>query len=156
VFALSARANVSARATTYAVLLAQQKMEQLRALTLGFDALGLPVTDTTTDLTTVTETGGGRGLSLSAAGSLGACADGYCDFVDAFGKPLGGGPAPPAGTAYIRRWSIEALPTDPDNAIVLQVMVTPAGRRTAVDTSTTAAPAPDEARLVSVKTRKAS
>jgi prepilin-type N-terminal cleavage/methylation domain-containing protein len=126
-FALATHAVAGARATTYAAVLAQQKMEQLRGLTWGFDALGLPVTDTTTDVSAVPETGGGRGLSLSPAHSLGTNSEGYCDFVDAFGRPLGGGTAPPAGTAYIRRWSIEALPADPDNTIVLQVLVTRAG-----------------------------
>ena len=54
--ALSTRANSSARATTYASVLAQQKMEQLRGLTWGFDVLGLPTTDTTTNLAVVPET----------------------------------------------------------------------------------------------------
>ena len=156
-FALATYANASARSTTYAAVLAQQKMEQLRGLTWGFDAQGLPVTDPTPDVTAVPESAsGGRGLSLSPAQSLGTNTEGYCDFVDRFGRALGDGTTPPAGTAYIRRWSIEALPTNPSNTIVLQVLVTRAGRRSGADTSKTAARAPDEARLVSVKTRTAS
>ena len=156
-FALATQANASARATTYAAVLAQQKMEQLRSLTWGFDVQGLPITDTTTDATAVSEiAGGGRGLSLSPEHSLGTNTEGYCDFVDTFGRPLGGGTTPPVGTAYIRRWSIEALPTNPNNTIVLQVLVTRAGRRSGADTSKTGARAPDEACLVSVKTRTAS
>ena len=156
-FALATHANASARATTYTAVLAQQKMEQLRGLMWGFDALGLPVTDTTTDVTALPRTtGGGRGLSLSPAHSLGTNTEGYCDFVDAFGGALGGGTTPPAGTAYIRRWSIEGLPTNPDHTIVLQVLVTRAGTSNGADTSKTAARAPDQARLVSVKTRKVS
>jgi len=156
-FALSTRANSSARATTYAAVLAQQKMEQLRGLTWGFDVLGLPTTDTTTDLTVVPEAAaGGKGLSPSPEHSLGTNTEGYCDFVDKFGKPLGGGATPPAGTAYIRRWSVEPLPTNPNNTIVLQVLVAPFPGRNDVDTSSTGVRAPDEARLVSVKTRKAS
>ena len=156
-FALATYTNASARATTYAAVLAQQKMEQLRGLAWGFDAQGLPVTDTTTDVTAATEVAsGGRGLSPSPAQSLGANTEGYCDFVDMFGRSLGGGTTPPAGTAYIRRWSIEALPTNPSNTIVLQVLVTRAGRRSGVDTSKAAARGPDEARLVSEKTRTAS
>jgi prepilin-type N-terminal cleavage/methylation domain-containing protein len=156
-FALSTHANLSARATTYTAVLAQQKMEQLRGLTWGYDVLGLPVTDTTTDVTALSGTaGGGRGLSLSPAHSLGANTEGYCDFLDAFGRALGGGTTPPAGTAYIRRWSIEALPTNPDNTIVMQVLVTRAGTPNGADTSKTAARAPGQARLVSVKTRKVS
>ena len=48
-FALSTRANFSARSNTYAAMLAQQKMEQLRGLTWGYDIVGLPVSDYTTD-----------------------------------------------------------------------------------------------------------
>lgn len=154
--ALATHANASARATTYAAVLAQQKMEQLRGLTWGFDAQGLPVTDTTTDMTAVPEiAGGGRGLSLSPEHSLATNTEGYCDFVDNFGRPLGGGTTPPAGTAYTRRWSIEELPANP-NTIVLQVLVRRAGRPNGANASKTAARAPAEARLVSVKTRKAS
>ena len=156
-FAISTRANTSARATTYASVLAQQKMEQLRGLTWGFDVLGLPATDTTTNLAVEPEsTVGGKGLSPSPESSLGTNTEGYCDFVDKFGRPLGGGTTAPEGAAYTRRWSVEPLPTNPNNTIVLQVLVTRSGGRNGVDTSTTGVRAPDEARLVSVKTRKAS
>src|ERR1043166_4220241 len=65
-FALSTRTNHSARTTTYAAVLAQQKMEQLRGLTWGFDNLGLPITDTTTNISVVPEVAnGGTGLSPS-------------------------------------------------------------------------------------------
>jgi hypothetical protein len=155
--ALSTRANRRAKATTYASVLAQQKMEQLRGLTWGFDVLGLPMTDTTTNLTVVPETPvGGTGLSPSPEGSLGTNTEGYCDFVDKFGKSLGGGTTPPAGTAYVRRWSVEPLPTNPTNTIVLQVLVAPSPGRNDVDTSRSGVRAPDEARFVSVRTRKAS
>ena len=156
-FAVATRANAGAKTTTMAAVLAQQKMEQLRALAWGFDVLGLPTTDTTTNLTVVPETAvGGKGLSPSPETSLGTNTEGYCDFVDKFGKPLGGGARPPAGTAYIRRWSVEPLPTNPNNTIIIQVLVTKSGGRTDIDTSTTGVRVPDEARLVSVKTRKAS
>jgi hypothetical protein len=155
--ALSTRANTSARTTTYAAVLAQQKMEQLRSLTWGFDVLGLPVTDTTTNLTVVPEEAvGGKGLSLSPESSLTANTEGYCDFIDTFGRPLGGGTRPPAATAYVRRWSIVPLPGNPDNTIVLQVLVMRLGAHHDVATSSAGGRAPDEARLVSVKTRKAS
>jgi prepilin-type N-terminal cleavage/methylation domain-containing protein len=156
-FAVSTRANSSAKNTTYASVLAQQKMEQLRGLTWGFDILGLPMSDTVTNITVVPETTvGGKGLSPSPANSLGTNTDGYCDFLDRNGKWLAGGSTPPADAVYARRWSIEPLPTNPNNTLVLQVLVTRAGRRNDVDTSSSAARMPDEARLVSVKTRKAS
>jgi type II secretory pathway pseudopilin PulG len=156
-FAVSTRANASAKTTTYASMLAQQKMEQLRGLTWGFDTLGLPMSDTATNTTVAPESpAGGTGLSPSPDGALGKNTDGYCDFLDRNGQWLAGGTTPPTGTAFVRRWSVEPLPTNPNNTIVLQVMVTRAGGRNEVDTSSTAPRMPDEARLVSVKTRKAS
>src|SRR5437870_3172963 len=70
-FAVSTRANANARTTTFASVLAQQKMEQLRGLTWGFDIQGLPTSDTSTDLTVVPEKPtGGTGLSPSPGGTL--------------------------------------------------------------------------------------
>lgn len=153
--AIAARANAGAKATTFASLVAAQKMEQLRGLAWGFDAAGQPVSDTTTDVAAMPEKPGGRGLQASPPGTLGANVSGYCDFLDATGASLGGGTAPPAGTAYIRRWSIEPLPTNPNNTLVMQVLVARSRNRGAADTTAGTARLPDEARLVSVKTRKA-
>ena len=156
-FAMSTRANSSARATTFASVLAQQKMEQLRALTWGFDALGLPQSDTTTDLSVVPETTtGGTGLAPSPTAALTSNTSGYVDYLDATGNSLGTGTTPPANTTYIRRWSVEPLPTNPNNTLVLQVLVTRKRDRGTADTTVEARRLPDEARLISVKTRKAS
>ena len=158
-FVISVRANASARATTYASVLAQQKMEQLRGLTWGFDPLGLPLTDTTTDVSVTPERAtAGRGLSPSpsGAGTLGVNTDGYCDFLDGSGRWLAGGATVPPGTIFVRRWSVEPLPTNPHNTIVLQVLVVRHRARVAADAGIGEARTPDEARLVSVKTRKAS
>lgn len=155
-FAMSTRANNGARATTFASILAQQKMEQLRGLTWGFDALGLPQSDITSDLTVVPETTtGGTGLSPSPAGVLGANTSGYVDYLDATGNSLGTGASPPGNTAYIRRWSVEPLPTNPNNTLVLQVLVTRARNRGTADSTVDVRRLPDEARLISAKTRKA-
>src|SRR6188768_1901204 len=82
-FLISTKANQSARITTNASVLAQQKMEQLRGLMWGFDIIGLPVSDTTSDLTVVPEQPqGGPGLTPSPDGSLQSNVDGYCDFLD--------------------------------------------------------------------------
>jgi type II secretory pathway pseudopilin PulG len=151
---LSARASASAKTTTYASLLAQQKMEQLRGLTFGFDSLGLPLTDTTSDVTVVPErVDGGTGLSPSPPGALRTNTSGYCDFVDGAGRWLAGGARPPPGTTFVRRWSIEPSPTGPNDALVLQVLVAPhRGGGGAVPAGSRLA---DEARIISVKTRKA-
>ena len=151
------RANDSAKTTTFAAILAQEKMEQLRGLTWGTDALGVPVSDTTTNITVAPESAAdGVGLSPSPPDTLGRNTRGYCDFVDGVGNTLGGGPAPPAGAVYVRRWSVERLPANPDNTLVLQVLVTHLRRRGSADSVAGATRWPDEARLVSVKTRKAS
>lgn len=158
-FGIAARANSSARATTYATLLAQQKMEQLRSLTYGFDSVGLPLTDTDTNITVVPELpNGGTGLQPSPARALGANTVGYVDYLDATGTSLGGLAAtPPPGTVYVRRWSVEPLPTNPNNTIVLQVLVTRARNRGSADTPAgVVTRLPREARIISVKTRKAS
>src|SRR5215207_3722562 len=113
-FVISTRANTSARLTTFTTVLAQQKMEQLRSLTWGFDSLGLPLTDTSTDITSAIESpSGGRGLTPSPAGALGENTDGYHDFLDVNGQSLGGGTTPPANAIYVRRWTVEPLPTNP-------------------------------------------
>src|SRR5436190_2030919 len=154
-FALSTTRNKSAKNTTFAAVLAQQKMEQLRALTWGFDALGLPATDISTDTTKFPETAGGTGLSPSPVNTLQQNVVGYVDYLDAKGQTLGGATATPPGNAvYIRRWMIEPLPTNPNNTIVLQVLVTRHRDRGAADAGSVVR-LPDEARIISVKTRKA-
>lgn len=155
-FAVSTKANVSAKATTYAAILAEQKMEQLRSMTFGYDALGLPLTDTTTDITVVPErTTGGTGLTPSPTGTLSSNVQGFCDFLDANGVSLGSGTTPPTNGLYTRRWSIEPLPTNPNNTLVLQVLVTKLKNRGSADTAVGVSRLPDEARIISVKTRKA-
>src|SRR6478736_3180208 len=69
-FVVSTNANSGAKSTTYAAVLAQQKMEQLRGLAWGFDTLGLPVTDISTDISVVPEQAIG-GTGLAPGGSLG-------------------------------------------------------------------------------------
>ena len=119
-------------------MLAQQKMEQLRGLTWGFDVIGLPLSDTTSDLTVVPEQPqGGTGLTPSPEGSLGTNIDGYCDFLDGSANRSAAARSPPPGTAYIRRWSVEPLPTNPDNTMILQVLVTRWRARGVADTEST-------------------
>ena len=76
------------------------------------------------------------------------------DYLDRFGTVLGAGALPPAGAVYIRRWSVEPLPTDPANTMVLQVIVT-RNRSMAAGATTGGSRLPDEVQLLSVKTRKA-
>jgi type II secretory pathway pseudopilin PulG len=146
-FALSTSSNLDSKSMTYAAVLAQQKVEELRALAFGFGADGLSVTDIESD-TASDATTGGTGLSPSPMGALGQNTPGYVDHLDGSGSKLGGGVAPPGGAMYTRRWSIEPLPADPARAIVIQVNVTRHGRVVAASTR------PGDVRLVTVRTRK--
>ena len=96
-FVMSAAANADARRATFASVLAGQKMEELRSQ--------------------------GANLLPQGIASLSDNVDGLCDFLDEYGRSLGSGATPPSGTVYVRRWSIESLPSDPANTLVLQVIV---------------------------------
>ena len=155
-FGLSTRTNQTARNNTFATVLAEQKLEQLRALAWGFDVQGLPMSDFSTDTARETESPtGGTGLQPSPAGTLRENRAGYVDHVDAQGKILGGETAPPDGTVYTRRWSIEPLPTNPNNTLILQVLVTRVSRDRGQANLGNVARLNDEARVITVKTRKA-
>jgi type II secretory pathway pseudopilin PulG len=159
-FALSMLANRNAKLQTSTTLLATEKLEQLKALTWGFDAtgLGLPLTDTTTNLANTPPTADGNGLNPSPSGTLQTNTPGYVDYLDAFGNWAGNGATPPDRAVYIRRWSIEPLPTNPNNTLILQVFVT----TPKAEALSAGAPAgqlrarlADDAWIVGVKTRKA-
>jgi hypothetical protein len=111
---------------------ARQKMEELRSLAWGVDAFGLDVSD--------------DALRTSPDDSLATNEPGYCDFLDASGRPLGTGRAPPAGTAIVRRWSIVPMPGRANRTIVLQVV---SFTWTGADR-----PSPDAVRLTAVRTRR--
>ena len=155
-FAMATSSNLSARDTSFATMLAEQKMEQLRSLTWGFDAVGLPVSDLTTNTAVdPEEPTTGKGLSPSPADALKANTAGYFDFVDRWGNVVSDNPQGAAqAPMYFRRWSIEPLPTNPNNTLIIQVVVGRIRDRGLADQSTTRR-ARDEARLMTVKTRKA-
>jgi prepilin-type N-terminal cleavage/methylation domain-containing protein len=158
-FAASTRVNIIARGQTSTTMLAEQKMEQIRSLTWGFDTTGqgLPVSDTTSNLTMYPVTPDGTGLNPSPADSLERNITGFVDFVDAAGAWVGTGNTPPGSAVYIRRWSIQPLPTNPNNTLVIQVLVTPRSNEgTRVASSNPRVRMPGDTLLVTVKTRKAS
>ena len=84
-FALSTRANVTAKGRTSTTAMAEQKMEQLRSLTWGFDpdGQGLPVSDTTTNLAVYPPQANGSGLNPSPDDSLEQNTSGFVDYLDA-------------------------------------------------------------------------
>ena len=49
-----------------------------------------------------------------------------CEYFDVHGAPLSAGSGSPVGTAFVRRWAIDALSAFPDSGRVLQVWVVPA------------------------------
>jgi type II secretory pathway pseudopilin PulG len=145
--------NTGARTETLASVFAEQKIEQLRSLAYGFDMAGLPVTDIDTDTSVSPEAPGGTGLQPSG-NSLQQNTPGFVDHVDAHGQIVGNGAKAPATAVYTRRWSIEPLPTNPNNTIIIQVLVTPNRARGDADLGNVARLA-GEARVMTVKTRKA-
>lgn len=158
-FAVSANANRHARHETSTSALAEQKMEQIRSLSWGFDldGVGLPVSDTTTNLAVYPHTADGPGLNPSPANTLEQNVPRYVDFLDATGAWVGTGVIPPAGSAFVRRWAIVPLPTNPNNTIVIQVLVSPLSSEMArVATGEPRRRMRGDALLTSVKARKAS
>jgi prepilin-type N-terminal cleavage/methylation domain-containing protein len=154
-FAVATKNNVNARATTSSTILANQKLEQLRSLSWGFDVIGLPVSDFESDTTTLPPSpDGGTGLSPSPGNTLTDNVPGYVDYIDRYGAALGTGAAAPPNTTFVRRWSIEPLPTNPNNTLIIQVMVFETGKR-AESGDIVATRLPNEARVATVKTRKA-
>jgi hypothetical protein len=131
VIAAATRVTFSARVRTMGTVLAAQKMEQLRSLAFGHALAGtppvsIPSGDTSTDLATEPPTDAGPGLQPSPAGSLAANTPFYVDYLDASGKWAGTGSSIPQGAVYTRRWAVQPLPADPENVLVLQVLVTTA------------------------------
>jgi hypothetical protein len=156
---MTGRANLVARGTTSTTAMAEQKMEQLRSLTWGFDAegQGLPLSDTTSNIAVYPPTQGGTGLNPSPSDALETNSAGFVDYLDTNGAWVGTGTTPPATAAYIRRWSIDPLPTNPNNTIVLQVLVIPVGNdRGVIAGAGGRTRLPGDSLLISVKTRKAS
>ena len=158
-FAISTQANRVARSQTSTTAMAEQKMEQIRSLTWGFDLeeQGLPVTDTTSNLATYPLGDDGPGLNPSPAGTLYQNTEFYVDYLDATAAWVGTGATPPANAAFVRRWAITPLPTNPNNTIVIQVLVSPISN----ENNRNGAAGPrgrmaGDALLTSVKTRKAS
>lgn len=102
VLATATANNILARNTSSAAMLAQQKIEQLRATEWA-------------------------SLTSSPPDALESDIDGWVDYLDAGGSAVGGS-GPPGGTVYVRRWSIVHALTNPDDVCVFEVLVTPLPR----------------------------
>ncbi len=123
---VTAAASVrSARAHTWAGLLASDKMEALRGLQWP-------------------------ALASSPGGSLQRNAAGFVDYLDASGRELSTGAAGHA--VYVRRWSVLPLPVASADALVLQVLVIPGALRDVEAARPSALPG--GVLLTSIRTRK--
>ena len=154
-FLTSTMTNRGARNDTFSTVLAEQKIEQLRALAWGFDVQGLPVSDFSSDTSVEPmTTDGGTGLQPSPGSTLQTNTTGYVDHVSPTGQIVGNGVLAPGAAAFTRRWSVEPLPTNPNNTLIIQVVVIP-NRLQGQGAAATAGRLPGEARMITVKTRKA-
>lgn len=98
--AVSALTTRRARVLTYAAVLAQQKIEAL-----------LP------------QVAADTGLLGSPPNTLSQNVDGYVDFLDADGVPVGIGANASPVAAYIRRWAIEPTPAATAGVAAVRVFV---------------------------------
>ena len=119
-FAMSVRSMVRARHRTSSLMLAVDKLEQLRA---GVRTPGSAVSPLET-----------RGDQT--------------DHLDSAGRPIGRGRTPPAGSLYTRVWSVGRVP-GLDGVLVVRVTVAPIRPRGGGGWSGPAV-APDGARLVTL------
>ena len=86
-------------------------------------------------------------LTPSPPGALGRNTGGFFDFLDASGGTSAAETSAPSGAVFVRRWALDRLSSG--DALVIQVVVAPVGRATSV----AAGKGPEEARLVSIRTR---
>jgi hypothetical protein len=130
-------------------------MEELRSLVWGFDTQGLPLSDTVSNTAlSPVETSGGTGLKPSPTTTLKEDTTGWVDYVDAYGKKLANTSDNQQQVVYTRRWSVTPLPTNPNNTLVLQVLVTRNKDRGQANEGNVKRLA-EEARMIAVRTRKA-
>jgi prepilin-type N-terminal cleavage/methylation domain-containing protein len=158
-FGLAVDAGREARDQTTTAILAAAKMEQLRSLAWAYDppAVGVPpvpTADDTTNLGNDPPTDDGPGLLPSPAGTLSDNVPHYVDYLDGNGTWVGTGVTPPAGTAFVRRWAVRPLPSDPGRTLVLQVLVTTARQEFSRAPGSWSGRTGSEVLLVSVRTRK--
>jgi hypothetical protein len=121
----SRRAVWSSGAESTSVVLAAQKLEQLRTLVWEVDRDGRPVSDHATNLSTDPPSNGGSGLRASPPASLDENTPGFVDYVDGWGAWAGTGTRPPGSGAFVRRWAIVPFEPDPLHTVVIHVVVLP-------------------------------
>jgi len=121
----STRSAATAGTLTTATVLARQKLEQLSALEWSVDEDGVLHSDDSTSVAVdpMADTGPGLRPSLTSAADVDT--SGYVDYVAADGSWRGDRSPPSPGAAFVRRWSVVALPADPVHSLVITVSVRP-------------------------------
>ncbi|RPJ70984.1 MAG: prepilin-type N-terminal cleavage/methylation domain-containing protein [Acidobacteria bacterium] len=105
-----------------ASVLAQERIEQLRGLSWGYEADGAPREDTATVVAGLGAEEGGPGIGLSPPDALEHDTPGFVDYLDASGQPVdsaGGSDR----VAFVRRWFVGTCAGGPGEALVLRVLV---------------------------------
>jgi hypothetical protein len=106
-FAVTTRATAAAGTRTATALLAAQKIAEIQSSLAS-----------------------SNGVEPAAGGSLDTSASPFVDYTDASGSPVTGGGTPPRAAVFVRRWSVQPLPSNPARLLVLQVVVFRVGTRT--------------------------
>ena len=94
------------------------------------------------------------GPGLLPSGPVAGAADGYIDYLDRDGAWIGTGPDPPAGTAFVRRWSVSPVPAAGPDALLLQVAVVAASVRGGAGATTVRPGDPGVTWLATVRVRQ--
>ena len=120
----STRSAAAAGTQTTATVLARQKLEQLIALEWSVDENGVLHSDGSTSVAVDPMADTGPGLRPSLTSAVDVDTPGYVDYVAADGS-WRGDRSPSPGAAFVRRWSVVALPADPVHSLVITVSVRP-------------------------------
>jgi len=99
-FGVAAVSIRAARVQTWSALLARDKLDELRVRSWP--------------------------PAVSPADSLQHDVPSFVEYLDSSGRSVSETGAPASSAAYIRRWSVQPLPADPANTMVIQVLVTTA------------------------------
>ena len=124
---IAARANLQAGRTSFATVIAQEKIEEILPEDLA--------------------------PNLSPAGALTTSVGGWFDFVDRHGRSVGTGARPPSGSGYLRRWSVE--PVIGTDTLLVQVVVIDIRQAMTADAAAMASRRHEQVWLVAAKGRHA-
>ena len=112
-FVVSSQVTHAARISSVATLAAESKRAELRARPWAYVGSAVLSDD---------------GLAVSPSTALTVSVAGFVDYVDVSGLPIAYALQPSSNSVYVRRWSIQPLPADPANTLVLQVVAAPVTR----------------------------